>query len=100
MAVTLPVKTDLTGTNASKSAIVVTQSGTYSIPVTYTINNVGGAPAQPTWYDQAYLSTDGVLDSSDQNLSNFHFQTTALAAGASYTVTTTFSSTTATAAGS
>src|SRR5204863_2448875 len=64
--------------------------------------NGGGSPAAPTWYDQAYLSIDGTLDNSDQNLSGYHIQSTALAPGPSYsyTVTTTFTTTTTTAAGS
>src|SRR5205814_6771 len=100
VAITLAAKPDLTVSNVSVGVIAVSQSGSYSFPVTYTVTNGGGSSAAPTWYDQAYLSTDATLDNADQNLSGYHTQSTALAAGASYTVTTTFTTTSATAAGS
>ena len=96
IAVNLPVnKPDLTVSNASVGTITVTQNGSYSIPITYTVTNVGAASATPNWYDVTYLSTDATLDNADQNLSGYATRNTALAAGASYTVTQTYTTTTA-----
>jgi hypothetical protein len=100
LALTLPAKPDLTVSNVSVGAISVSQTGAYSIPVTFTVANLGGLAAPPNWYDLAYLSVDGVLDNADQNLVGKNYVTTALAAGASYTATTTFNSPAVTAPGS
>ena len=92
-------KPDLTLSNMSVGGISVNQAGVYSFPVTYTVTNVGAASSAPTWTDLAYLSIDSSLDSGDQNLKGNNTRNTALASGASYTVTTTFSSTSTTAPG-
>jgi hypothetical protein len=81
--VTLPARPDLMVTSASVGAITVAQNGAYNIPVTFSVNNLGGAAAQSYWYDLAYLSTDGVLDNADQNLSGYNGNSYPLAAGGS-----------------
>jgi hypothetical protein len=81
-------------------AITVSQNGAYAVPVTYTVTNGGGTAAAPSWYDLVYVSSNAMLDDADQNLSGYNWRNTALAAGASYTVTTTYTSTAATAPGS
>jgi hypothetical protein len=99
MALTLPPRPDLAVSNAVVGAIAVRQNGAYSVPVAFTVTNTGGVAALPNWYDLAYLSSDAVLDNADQNLSGYNLHSTALAPGASYTVSTTFSTTTTTAPG-
>ena len=93
-------KPDLTVSNASVGAISVAQNGVYSLPVSYTVTNGGQISAAPNWFDLAYLSADASLDDSDQNLAGYNTHSTALAAGASYTSTKTYSTTASTAAGS
>jgi hypothetical protein len=97
--VTLPGKPDLTVSNSSVGSIVENQDGSYSIPVTFTVSNSGASPAQPRWFDMAYLSTNGVLDNSSVNLYGYNYRTAALATASSYTVTVTFPTTSTTAAG-
>ena len=99
LSITLPARPDLAVAIVSVGTIVKNGTGSYSIPVTYTVANIGGMPAQPNWYDLAYLSANATLDNADLNLSGYHAQPTALAAGASYTVTTTFTTATTTTAG-
>ncbi len=99
LALALPTKPDLVVSNVSVGTIVLNANSSKSIPVTYSVTNAGGAAAQPDWYDQAYLSADAVLDTADQNLSGYAYRSTALAAGASYTVTATFTTRTTTAPG-
>ncbi len=96
IALTLPAKPDLRVTAASVGAITVSQAGAYSLPVTFTVANDGGTPALPNFYTLAYLSGDGTLDSADANLTGYALRNTALAAGASYTTTQTYTTTTAT----
>jgi len=96
IALTLPAKPDLTVTGASVGAITVNQAGAYSLPVTFTVTNVGGTAAAPNFYALAYLSADGTLDNADANLAGYKLRSTALAAGASYAVTQTFTTTAAT----
>src|SRR5258708_40040042 len=88
-----------TGTNASGGTIDANNAGECSFPVTYTVTNAGTLGSSLGWYDKAYLSTDGVLDDADQNLSG-SYNRVGLAVGASYTQTVTFTSTAATAPGS
>jgi hypothetical protein len=99
MTITLPGRPDLTIASLSVGAIAVNPNGSYSIPVTYTVTNVGESPAQPNWYDIGYLSADGVLDNADVTV-GVHAQSVALAPGASYTVTGSFITPTTTTAGS
>jgi len=93
LPITLPVKPDLAVSNASVGAVTVRQDGAYTFSVSFTVTNIGGATAQPTWYDVTYLSTDGVLDNSD-GTPGYSARNSPLAAGSSYT--TTFTATTAT----
>ena len=85
---------------ASVGAVTISQAGAYSVPITYTVTNLGGSAAAPNWYDLAYLSSDGTLDSTDQNLGGYVRRSTSLEPGASYTVTKTYVTTGATAPGS
>jgi len=95
----LPNKPDLAISNMSVGPIAKNANGTRSVPITYTVTNTGGLAAPPNWYDLAYLSADATLDTADQNLGGYTLRNTALAAGASYTQTTTFSATAATVPG-
>jgi len=54
-----------------------------SIPVSWTVENQGNGPANGSWGDQIYFSTDNVLDGGDQFLGNDTIGGP-LAAGASY----------------
>jgi len=90
---------DLVVTNPSLGTIVANQNGSYAIPVTYTVTNIGSAVAQSPWYDMAYLSVDGTLDNADQHLNGWPRRDTVLAPGASYAVTGTFTTSTSTPAG-
>ena len=99
LALTLPVKPDLTMTSAHVDTIVRNPDGSYNVQLTYTVNNIGGAAAQPWWYDVAYLSIDATLDTTDTVLASNYFRGTALAAGANYIVTNTFKTAAGTAAG-
>ena len=92
-------KPDLAVSNPTVGAIAVAQNGSYAVPVTFTVANVGALTAKPTWYDLAYLSSDVMLDATDQNLAGYNTRNTALASGASYAATKTFTSTPATAPG-
>jgi hypothetical protein len=101
LAVTLPTRPDLQVSSASVGTIVKNADGSYSIPLTYTVTNAGGAAAQVGWYDLAYLSTDATLDNADKNLTGFGgAPASPLAPGGTYTKTVTFKTTTTTAAGS
>jgi len=90
---------DLVVTGASLGSIAKNASGSYRITVTYTVQNSGSVTAQPYWYDMAYLSTDGVLDNTDQHLTGWPRRDFALGQGASYVVTGTFTTSTSTPAG-
>ena len=98
LAVTLS-RPDLAVSNASIGTIVTNQNGTYTIPVTYKVTNNGTVTALPNWVDLAYLSSNGVLDTASVLLAGEHGRTTALAAGASYTVTVSYTTNTAVAPG-
>jgi len=100
LAVTLPARPDLQISNTSVGTVTHNANGSYSFPITYTVTNIGGAPAQPGWYDIAFISTDATLSTNDVNLGGWSGRSSALAVGASYTNTTTFTTTTTTAAGS
>jgi hypothetical protein len=95
----LPGAPDLVVTDPRLGTIVANQNGSYGIPVTYTVTNIGSAIAQSFWYDMAYLSSDAVLDNADQHLNGWPRRDAALAPGASYTVTATFTTATSTAPG-
>ena len=92
-------KPDLTVGPLTVGTIVANQNGSWTIPVTYTVKNVGTITAQPGWYDVGYLSTDATLDNTDQSNGYLNYQGGPLAAGASYTVNASFTTSTSTAAG-
>ena len=100
IALAIPARPDLTVSNVTVGSIVKNANNSKSIPVTYTVTNTGGLATQSTWYDLAYLSTDGVLDNADLNLSGYRTSSAALAPGGSYTATVTYITPTSTAAGS
>ncbi|MBX3475898.1 MAG: Ig-like domain repeat protein [Planctomycetes bacterium] len=77
---------DLSMGTPTLGTIVANANGSWTVPVTYTVTNVGSVAASPGWYDSAYLSSDAVLDNSDFPAS-LGYRSTALAAGSSYTVT-------------
>ena len=88
---TLTSKPDLTVSNVVVGAISVNPDGSYRIPVSYRITNVGSLDATGGWYAGAYLSTDGVLSDNDVDLYGIYDRAGAtLAAGASVDVTTVF----------
>jgi hypothetical protein len=90
---------DLVMTTATIGTVVSNQNGTFTIPVTFTVTNNGTVSAQPSWYDMAYLSGDGVLSNTDQALDGYSQRTTVLAPGASYTVTNNYTTSAATVPG-
>ena len=81
---------DLTIAAVSVGVITKNADGSRSLPVTYAVTNVGGLAAPAVWYDTAYLSANGALDDADQALAGYASRSGGLAAGASYTTTTTF----------
>jgi YD repeat-containing protein len=89
ISVVLPTYPDLALGNASVGTITENQNGSFNVPVTFTVTNAGTNPALPTWADRTYLATNGVLDASSTNIGTT-FRTTALAGGANYTVTQTY----------
>ena len=91
---------DLAASALTIGTIVANSNGSWSIPVSFVVTNVGSATAQPIWYDVGYLSADAVLDGNDQSPSHFGQRSAALAPGASYTVTSTFVTSTTTVPGS
>jgi hypothetical protein len=99
VSLTLPTKSDLTVSIVSVGTIIKNANSTYSIPLTYIVTNSGGATAAPNWYDVGYLSANGVFDNADVALAGYHQQTVALAAGASYTINGTFTTTATTTPG-
>jgi hypothetical protein len=94
------VKPDLTVTNLSVGTITSRTGGGYNLPVTFQVNNVGGGAAKASWYDRGYLSVDATFNDADQILGANNFRTTDLAAGGSYTVSLTFTTSASTTAGS
>jgi YD repeat-containing protein len=82
---------DLTVSNLVAGQIMARQDGVYYyIPVTFQVNNIGAGAAPATWYDYAYLSTDAVLQDTDQVLFFGMGHYTDLAPGTNYTVSTTY----------
>jgi hypothetical protein len=103
LSITLLVKPDLTVSNLTVGKIVKNGNGSYNIPVTFQVNNVGGSAAYANsswvWWDRGYLSTDAVLNDTDPLLTGNNMRTTSLAAGANYSVSLTFTTSTTTAPG-
>jgi RHS repeat-associated protein len=90
---------DLTIGALTVGTIVRNSNSTWTIPVTYTVTNSGTTAAPPWWYDIGYLSANGVLDNTSQSNGSLNYRTTSLAPGASYTVTSTFTTSTSTTTG-
>jgi YD repeat-containing protein len=88
---------DLSISNLTAGAVVANPNGSWSIPITYTVTNVGLMPAQPDWYDVPYLSIDATLDNADAPLVSQR-RMSALAPGGSYTFTNTIVTTSTTTA--
>jgi hypothetical protein len=101
VAINLPVnpKPDLTVSNLAVGAMTVSQNGSYNIPATFQINNIGSTTANPTWYDRGYLSSDAVLQDPDQILGSYNTRSASLASAASYTASVTFITSASTAPG-
>lgn len=99
VSVTLPGKPDLTVSNLVVGTLGITQSGSYTIPVTFQVNNIGPTTALATWYDRGYLSSNATLEDTDQVLGGGNTRSTNLGAGANYPVSLTFTTSTSTAAG-
>ena len=59
-----------------------------ALTVVWTVANLGSAPAQPSWYDAVYFSTNAVLDGADTPLCSQQ-PSLALAVGGSYQVANT-----------
>ncbi len=76
---------DLTPTGLSAPASATTAQ---QVEVGWTVLNQGAGTAQPVWYDNLYLSTDAVWDTSDTNLVSA-YRPFVLGSGTSYAVTTT-----------
>jgi len=91
-------KPDLAISGLTAGAPIANSDGSFTIPVTYTVTNTGIIPVWPGWYDMAYLSTDAVLDNADFSNSYLGYHS-ALAQGASYTVTASFTTSTTVARG-
>jgi len=88
--IVLPTRPDLTVSNVAVGAITRNSDSSYNIPVTFRVNNVGASGAQAPWADCAFLSTDSVLQDTDQPLLQCALRLTDLAPGANYVVSTTF----------
>jgi hypothetical protein len=95
----LSARPDLTVRNLSIGKITVNANGSFNIPATFEVHNIGWATAQGTWTDRGYLSVDSVLHDSDQPLGGSVTHGTNLGVGASYLVSTTFTTSTNTSAG-
>ena len=93
-------KPDLTVTAVTlpSAPIGPNSNGSYHIPVSFTVANGGASAAQPAWYDRVYLSSDAVLDGSDQNLWA-PYRGSVVAADGSYTPSATLTTSTGTAVG-
>jgi len=83
MIVELPPATDLAVTNIQIPSAA--QSGD-PVQVQWTVTNVSDEPAQGTWSDTAYLSTDATWDIADRPIGRVSFNGTLLS-GESYTST-------------
>jgi hypothetical protein len=58
---------DLTVSNLSVGTITVNTNGSFYVPVSFQVNNVGTLAASATWYDRGYLSTNSTLHDTDLN---------------------------------
>ena len=92
-------KPDLAITNLAVGVISFNANGSFNVPVTFQVNNIGTSAALATWYDSGYLSATALLTACDQALGGYNTRTINLPVGANYSVSTTFTTTTTTAAG-
>ena len=81
---------DLAISNLTVGTITVQSDGSWLVPATYTVTNVGSVAALPSWHDFAAVSSKSSLDSTAVPVMGVHHQSTALAPGESYTKTQTF----------
>jgi YD repeat-containing protein len=88
-----PFPSDLTITSFSAGGVSGNPDGSYSIPVTYTVKNIGQGTAKASWSDRCYVSADTTLDTSDAVIGSVS-RSTDLASMASYTVNATCTTTT------
>ena len=73
-------------------------NGSFTIPVSYTVTNIGPVAATLAWTDVAALSADGALDAGDPRFT-VHSRTSSLPSGESYTVSANVTTSTTTAPG-
>ncbi len=80
------VPVSITIPNLQVASITAPASGTYgsTIPVSWTVKNVGTGPTSSFWYDYIYLSTTPTVTSSSTFLGSF-FEEPNLAPGRQYT---------------
>jgi subtilase family serine protease len=92
----VPIMLDLNGTDLMLFAASAPSRGTVGdiIQASWTVKNVGAAPAAAKWNDDIYLSKDDTYDSNDifvGSYANSGINDQPLAASASYTQTQSFS---------
>ena len=89
VAVVLPPYPDLAISNASVGTITENQNGSFNIPVSFKVTNIGVTTALPSWIDYGYLSSNGLLDASSIALTGV-LRSTSLAGAANYTLNPTY----------
>jgi CARDB len=77
------IVTQVTGPTSS---VARNGNGTWTVAVTWTMQNNGNLTAQPSWWDSVFLSTDVVWNSGDVEIA-WANHTAAVAPGVSYTAT-------------
>ena len=92
-------KADLIVTDLAVGTVSENQNGSYSIPVTFQVRNIGNISTVGTWFDRGYLSTNSTLEDTDQLLTNYNTHSTALSPGAGYPVSITLATPSSTASG-
>jgi RHS repeat-associated protein len=90
---------DLAVSGLTLGAVVSNPDGSFTMPVTYTVTNVGTVASPAGWYDIGYVSADATLDNADQSNSYLTYRNATLAPGANYVVNASFTTSTTTAAG-
>jgi citrate lyase gamma subunit len=92
LALTLPKKYDLVVSNVVVGAVTTYPDGSYRLPVSYRVSNIGEVPAPAGWAVGAYMGTGTAAAFSDNVQAQFGYYQRAdvLAAGASVDVTTVF----------
>ncbi len=83
--ITLPTRPDLIASGVTVGTITVNADGSYTVPVTFTVQNTGGSAAKGGWYDYCYLSADGALDTTDASMA-YLYHSADLAPGEQYNV--------------